>query len=77
MNTTLLIGLTGMSLILVGFLLNLFKHIQVNSKTYLVLNLLGSIAMMWYALLVNSIPFFILNIVWTGAAAWRLIRGVQ
>jgi hypothetical protein len=77
MDTTLIIGLAGMVLILIAFILTIFKYLDPNSKTDLLLNLIGSALLVWYALLLGSVPFLILNAVWACAAGWRLVRGLQ
>ena len=71
---SLYFGVTGSSLILIAFFLNLFKIITVESKTYLLLNILGSGLMIYYAYLLNSIPFLILNIVWTFFALFKFVK---
>jgi hypothetical protein len=71
---TLSLGLIGMTLILVAFVLNVLKHVKATDRTYLWLNCIGSFTLIVYAVLLPSIPFMILNIVWTGAAIWGMIR---
>jgi hypothetical protein len=71
---TLFIGLFGMVLILVAFILNVFTKIDSSDNSFLLMNLVGSLAMVVYAMFIGSIPSFILNGVWACSAAWGLIH---
>ena len=72
---SILIGLTGMTLILLAFLLDELGKLSQKDKSYQVMNILGSGLLAWYAILLGSWPFLILNIVWCAVALWRLARG--
>ena len=61
----LIIGLVGVALMLTGFFLNLFKWIKVDSKLYIVLNIIGPGLATYYAILVDAIPFVIFEGIWT------------
>ena len=69
----LIIGLVGVTLMLAGFFLNLFKWIKVHSKTYLLLNIVGAGLATYYSILINAIPFVIFEGVWTIFAAYQFI----
>ena len=69
----LIIGLVGVVLMLTGFFLNLFKWINVDSKTYVVLNIIGPGLATYYAFLVNAIPFIIFEGIWTIFSAYKFI----
>lgn len=75
MDTTLIIGLTGMTLVLLAFLLNVSKVLNAQDRRYLFLNIIGSIILIWYAILLGSVPFIVLNAVWISAAVWGLFHG--
>lgn len=60
----LIIGITGMSLILIAFLLNQIGKWNKKSFIYDFVNFLGSGLLCVYAFLINSWPFLILNLVW-------------
>ena len=64
MDTTLIIGITGASLILLAFFLNQTGKWSVGNVKYDFLNGVGSLLMVIYAVLLDSIPFLILNAVW-------------
>lgn len=69
----LIIGLVGVILMLTGFFLNLFKWIKVDSKTYIILNIVGPGLATYYAILVNAIPFVIFESIWTTVAIYQFI----
>jgi len=64
MDTTLIIGITGASLILLAFFLNQTGKWTSGNVKYDLLNGVGSLLMVIYAVLLDSIPFLILNAVW-------------
>lgn len=73
MQINLLIGILGMFLILIGFILNeIFKKINSDTLSYNIINLIGAIFLIYYAYTLNSWPFLILNSVWTIVAIWKL-----
>ena len=74
MDTTLLIGLAGMTVVLVAFVLNVTHRVTARDKSYLWLNIIGCAILVVYAVLLNSIPFLILNVVWALFAVSGLFR---
>jgi hypothetical protein len=71
----LMIGIVGMSFILVAFILDEFiKKFNQNTIQYNVLNIIGAGLLTYYAFSLNSIPFMILNVVWLVVAAFKLTR---
>ena len=73
MDIVLVIGASGMSLLLIAFVLNLFKKIMQDSIVYNVFNIIGSALLVYYAYILNSIPFIILEAVWALFAFYKLI----
>ena len=69
----LIIGLVGVILMLTGFFLNLFKWIEVDSKWYIILNIIGPGLATYYAVLVNAIPFVIFEGIWTIVSIYKFI----
>ena len=69
----LIIGLVGVALMLAAFFLGIFKLVKVDSKTYIILNIIGPGLATYYAYLVNAIPFVIFEGVWTIFATYKLI----
>ncbi len=59
------IGFIGVSILLVAYLLNLFKKITQDTHTYILLNLIGAGLAFIASVLINYVPFIILEAVWT------------
>jgi uncharacterized protein YqhQ len=69
------IGLIGMSLILLAFLLGeFFNKCNPNTLTYNLINLIGAGILVYYSYLISSWPFLILNFVWSLVALIKLIK---
>jgi hypothetical protein len=60
----LIIGIGGMSLILLAFILNQLRVWTSDNLYYDITNLLGSLLLFYYSYTLESIPFLILNTVW-------------
>jgi hypothetical protein len=74
----LIIGIIGMILILMAFILDEFvDKFNQNTLQYNLTNILGSGLLTYYAYTLNSVPFIILNIAWFLAAGYKLIRIVR
>jgi hypothetical protein len=69
----LIIGSTGVGILLLAFVLNLVQKLSERSPAYLIMNFCGSILAAWYAWAGGIVPFVVLEIVWGGAALTRLI----
>lgn len=63
------LGAVGVSMILVGFSLNLFGLMQRRSYKYVLLNLVGGALACTASILINFFPFVILEGTWTAVAA--------
>jgi hypothetical protein len=72
MEFNLLMGILGMLLLLVALFLLLLNKITGNSKSYLLLNILGGASLFYYSYSLDSIPFMILQAVWTVIPAYKL-----
>lgn len=68
------IGLAGVSLLLLAFFLNLFKFLRAESYTYLALNLVGAALACYSSYLINFMPFVLLEGTWAAVAAAGLAR---
>ncbi|MEK6901691.1 MAG: hypothetical protein AABX37_05070 [Nanoarchaeota archaeon] len=72
---TLFIGILGMLLILIAFILDEFyKRWNQNTVQYNILNIIGSALLVYYALTLRAWPFVVLNIVWFAAAGYKLLQ---
>ena len=73
----LFIGLPGMALILIAFVLDEFHKLSIDSKSSILMNIGGSGLLTIYAYTLNSIPFIILNLVWFAFATYKLYDTVK
>ena len=64
MDIVTVLGVAGAGTILVAFLLNQFGKWSSESRSYDLVNVLGSGLLMGYSYLLGSWPFLILNTVW-------------
>lgn len=72
----LTLGIIGMSLILVGFLLNQLKIWSQDSVVYDLVNFIGSILLLLYALYGGAWPFVVLNGVWALYSGYDVFRAI-
>ena len=68
------LGTVGVSMILVGFSLNLFGLMQRRSYKYVVLNLVGGALACTASILIEFFPFIILEGTWTVVAVVGLVN---
>jgi nucleoside recognition membrane protein YjiH len=68
------IGSLGVSLLLIAFLLNLFKFLRSESYPYMVLNLVGGALACYSSYLINFVPFILLEGTWATVAAVAIAR---
>ncbi len=59
-----IIGLIGMSFILLAFVMNQIHKWKDSDFIYDLVNVIGSLCLISYAFIIESFPFFILNSVW-------------
>ncbi len=77
MNASDWIGTTGVTLLLIAFALNLGKKITAESKTYLILNMLGAALAGVSSYMIHFTPFVILEGVWTAASFMSLLKTLK
>ena len=70
------LGTAGVSLLLVGFFLNLFKKMQVESLGYILLNIAGAALCGVSAYLISFYPFVVLEGVWVLVSMYALLKNV-
>ena len=68
------IQVVGALLILAGFAAAQFGWLTVESRTYLILNLAGSIVLAWLAWDQRQWGFLLLESVWAIVSAWSLLQ---
>ncbi len=71
------IATTGVSVLLIGFGLNLLKIITADSYLYLFLNFLGALLAGVASVLISFIPFVILESVWTLVSLFGIIKKIS
>ncbi len=73
LTINLIVGLLGMTLILIAFLLDEFsKSIHHKSWQFNILNIFGAGLLSYYAYTLDSLPFMVLNGVWFFAAIIKI-----
>lgn len=77
MNLSDWIGTTGVTLLLIAFALNIGKKITTESKTYLILNILGALLAGISSYMIHFTPFVILEGVWTAASLMSLLKTLK
>ncbi len=71
------IATTGVSILLIGFGLNLLKIISADSYLYLSLNFAGALLAGFASVLINFIPFVILESVWTLVSLFGILKKIK
>ena len=74
MSFSVFVGSLGVSLLLVAFLLNLFRYIRQDSYIYIFLNIIGAGISCYASFLIRYWPFVILEGAWCLAAVAALLR---
>ncbi|MBT3297749.1 hypothetical protein HN385_02400 [archaeon] len=70
-----IIGLIGMILILLAFLLNEFyENFNQENKNYNLINIIGAGLLTLYSFMIMSWPFIILNAIWLIVAVVKLVK---
>jgi hypothetical protein len=74
----LYLGIIGMILILVAFILDEFyKNFNQDTVYYNLVNIFGSGLLTYYAYTISSLPFLLLNLVWLIVAIIKLAKIVK
>lgn len=69
-----IIGFAGVALLLLAFLLNLFKLMRADGYPYAMLNFVGAALACYSSYLINFMPFVVLEGVWALAAAGAITQ---
>jgi len=69
-----IVGSVGVGLLLLAFLLNLMKRVPQDSKSYVILNILGAGLACYSSYLISFVPFVILEGVWFVVSLVALVR---
>ena len=76
MDISVVIGSLGVSLLLLAFILNLFKWLKTGSFLYSLMNFLGAGIAGYASVLIDFIPFVILESFWALIALIGVIRSM-
>jgi hypothetical protein len=68
------IGSTGVALLLIAFLANLFERLRAESRLYSGLNFVGAALACWSSWLIQFMPFVVLEGAWSVVALVGLVR---
>lgn len=77
MSTSDWIATIGVSILLIGFGLNLLKIIEAHSYLYLSLNFLGSFLAGISAVMIHLVPFIVLEAVWAVVSLFGILKKVS
>jgi hypothetical protein len=70
------IGSLGVALLLLAFLLNVFRLLRVEGYPYIVLNLVGASLACYSSYLIDFMPFVVLEGTWAVVAGIALVRSL-
>jgi len=73
-ETSVIVGSTGVLLLLLAFFLNLFGILRQDTKSYAVLNIAGAGLSCYASALIDYMPFVVLEGTWALVAFAALIR---
>jgi len=68
------IGMTGVAILLVAFLLTLMKKLSTTDKSYALMNIIGASLSCYASFLIGYIPFVVLEATWAGVSLVALIK---
>jgi hypothetical protein len=74
MKTSDIIASVGVIILLIAFLLNLYKKLPSESKTYSLMNFIGAAICAFASYLVKFYPFIVLEGVWSLVALLSLFK---
>jgi hypothetical protein len=74
MKTSDIIASLGVIILLIGFLLNLYKRVSAESRVYALLNFIGAATCGYASFMINFYPFVVLESIWAAFALYSLIK---
>ncbi len=77
MDLSIIIGSIGVSLLLLAFVLNLFKRIPSDSLSYTLMNFIGASVAGYASILIDFIPFVILEFFWASIGLVGVIKAAR
>jgi uncharacterized protein with PQ loop repeat len=76
MNFSSVIGSMGVALLLIAFVLNLFKFVKEDNTGYILLNIFGAALSCYASFLINYMPFVLLESIWCLVALMAIFKKV-
>jgi len=74
MKASDIIGSVGVIILLIAFLLNLYKKLPAESKTYCYMNFIGAAICAYSSWLISYYPFIVLESIWSLVALVSLVK---
>jgi hypothetical protein len=74
MKTSDIIASLGVIILLIGFLLNLYKRVTAESRVYALLNFVGAATCGYASFMISFYPFVVLEGIWAAFALYSLIK---
>lgn len=76
MNISVVIGSTGVFILLLAFVLNLFRKLSSDTFLYSLLNFIGAILSGYASILIHYTPFIILEFFWAAVAGTGMVKAL-
>ena len=76
MYISVIIGSTGVFILLLAFIMNLFKKLSSDSFLYSLMNFVGAILSGYASILIHYTPFIILEFFWAAVAGTGMIKAL-
>ncbi len=77
MTTTDLVGVIGVTILLIAFLLNLMNKIATDGMLYISLNLIGAGIACLASVMLKYVPFIVLEGAWAVFSLFSLIKNLR
>ncbi len=74
MTTSDIIASIGVIILLIAFVLNLYKRVSAESKTYTLLNFIGAATCGYASYLISFYPFVVLEGIWAAFALFSFLK---
>ncbi|HPS46727.1 MAG TPA: hypothetical protein PKZ43_06765 [Bacteroidales bacterium] len=72
-----IIGIVGVSMLLLAYFLNLFNLLSKNSHSYLWMNFAGAGLSCYASVLLNYMPFIVLEAIWSAVSAVAIVNKLR
>jgi len=76
-ESAVIVGSVGVTLLLLAFFLNLFKILMQDTKTYTLMNIIGAGLACYSSILIGFVPFVVLEGTWAIVAVFGLVKALR